>query len=686
MMTDSGNINCNIGENNVSHVEDTKTKENSVSGDEAFETFGATSRVSADEYASGDVEDVDKEKKMRQAENGALCVTVPKDTEEAMPQDDVLPQTTLQEQAPNDDVSEPTIDPSLQQYAMELNVALEALETMRRVNLEVEFSTAASSLPSSVSSPALTVHHDQCTYCQREALQKFMMNPTPHTEGSDVNNGGFGERLRQMKLDGSRIRRFRGRFLSKATSNSDVQTDGSEDSNNNPNTFHATESCLPKLCSPSNQSLSTMGSDDEKGNGETANNPHNNASRKKMLQRKSTPRPCLTCGHPTCGNHTSPTFSTYHIPLCQPCAYLFELDFIVDVITQASNNGNMEECRHKVNDMIDCYDRAKLILTFTSQYTDDIAKALQSRKVTSNKIGASSSATGIVSGITGVVGCGALLFPPVAAVGVPLLIASLVFGGGATAAQTGDALNQKYFSEPRALADKMVSLHGMALSLLRIVEVLSYSLLHNHLNVNEYLDEEDQGSASRRDALANDIRGLLEKHGVVTSVGVGALKTAVVGSAVAAEVAVAAEASVLSASTLSTGASTVARNSRFFGRIGTTAGASLRFVPVAGGLLSAACIAVEGKELRKTLAQINDGNPCAKAEQILSIRDELNMLPDSSLIAGECHRVFVLAEKQKLKKAALVGSGDEQDMKDDVTHGDISSLIDSMETNATADT
>jgi hypothetical protein len=261
-----------------------------------------------------------------------------------------------------------------------------------------------------------------------------------------------------------------------------------------------------------------------------------------------------------------------------------------------------------------------------------------------------------------------------------------VFGGGATAAQTGDALNQKYFSEPRALADKMVSLHGMALSLLRIVEVLSYSLLHNHLNVNEYLDEEDQGSASRRDALANDIRGLLEKHGVVTSVGVGALKTAVVGSAVAAEVAVAAEASVLSASTLSTGASTVARNSRFFGRIGTTAGASLRFVPVAGGLLSAACIAVEGKELRKTLAQINDGNPCAKAEQILSIRDELNMLPDSSLIAGECHRVFVLAEKQKLKKAALVGSGDEQDMKDDVTHGDISSLIDSMETNATADT
>lgn len=39
---------------------------------------------------------------------------------------------------------------------LELNVALESLESMRRANLEVEFSTAAPSFP---------VHHDRCTYC-----------------------------------------------------------------------------------------------------------------------------------------------------------------------------------------------------------------------------------------------------------------------------------------------------------------------------------------------------------------------------------------------------------------------------------------------------------------------------------------------------------------------------------------
>ena len=286
--------------------------------------------------------------------------------------------------------------------------------------------------------------------------------------------------------------------------------------------------------------------------------------------------------------------------------------------------------------MVDCYDRAKLLLLFTSQYTDQIAEALEHSTVRSNKIGVGSSATGMVSGMAGVVGCGALLFPPVAAVGIPLLISSLVFGGAATAAQTGDAAVQ-YFSEPNKLADKMVALHGMMLSLLRISEVLSYGLLKDH-------DDLEGDADDKRKALAEEISALLEKHGVATK-GVKGLSKAVVGGAVVAEVA-AAGAEISATSIATTGATVAGRSSRFFGRVGTTAASSARFIPIAGGILSAACVVVEGKELKKTVSKINEGNPCAKAEQIRSIRDEIDKFPDSSVIADECRRVFEIAEKE----------------------------------------
>ena len=336
--------------------------------------------------------------------------------------------------------------------------------------------------------------------------------------------------------------------------------------------------------------------------------------------------------------------------------------------------------------MVDCYDRAKILLLYTAQYSNEIASALETHTVRSNKIGAGSSATGIVSGVAGVVGCGALLFPPVAAAGVPLLIASLVFGGGATAAQTGDAA-VKYFSEPNKLAEKMVALHGMVLSLLRITEVLSYGLL-KHLNVNysvEHLEEgeeeregeDDDEIISQRDQLAKEINVLLEKHGVSTTT---ALKGVVNGGIVATEIAAvggtAAAAEAAMSTELSSSASVVGRSSRYFGRVGTTAASSARFIPIAGGLLSAACVVVEGRELKKTLSRIREGNPCAMAQQVRTIADELDMLPDSTILAAECRRVFELAEKEKLKKKPTLAKDNSQKQKrdditiDNVDHGD----------------
>eukprot|EP00984_Skeletonema_dohrnii_P006294 scaffold2252_cov129-Skeletonema_dohrnii-CCMP3373.AAC.1 len=407
----------------------------------------------------------------------------------------------------------------------ELSAALDSCEQMRRVNLEVEYSSASPSLP-----PSMTANHEKCTYCQRETWQQFMLNPTPPDNGENntkSGGGGGGINIGSLKLDGSRIKNLDGSRIRRFRSNVGSFFAKPNDDDDNQDAVRKEDGGLFAKATdsmdavPKDVSITTGGSNESDSiEGESGNMSNSSstqrAPRKTFLQKP--PPPCLTCGHPVCKKHQSSTFSTSSIRICEPCAQLFELDFLVDVITTTASN--TAECRKKVNQMVDCYDRAKLLLFFTSQYTDQIAEALEHSTIRSNKIGVGSSATGMVSGMAGVVGCGALLFPPVAAVGIPLLISSLVFGGAATAAQTGDAAVQ-YFSEPNKLADKMVTLHGMMLSLLRISEVLSYGLLKDH-------DDLDGDADDRRKALADEIHALLEKHGVATK-GVKGLRTAVVG-------------------------------------------------------------------------------------------------------------------------------------------------------------
>jgi len=401
---------------------------------------------------------------------------------------------------------------------------------------------------------------------------------------------------------------------------------------------------------------------------------NNQQNGRRNILRK-TPNPCLTCGQPTCNKHSSPVFKG-HVHICQKCAYLFDLDFLVDVITQTASN--TEQCRTKVNELVDCYDRAKLLLEFTAQFSDKIANLLESKTIRSNKINVGSGATSIASGVAGVVGCGALLFPPVAVAGVPLLIASLVFGGGATAVQTGDSA-ARYFSEPNKLADKMIALHSMALSLLRITEVLSHGLLQN-INVTfsvEGFGVDAEEETTKHEELRKEINALLDRHGVTTTKSVGVLKQAVTGSVLASEVA--------STSIMST-AATVGRSSRYFGRVGTTAASSARFIPLAGGLLSAVSVFYESKELKKTLQRMDEGNPCEKASQVRSIGDELHMLPDSEVLSGECYRLFDLAkaEQDRFRSPENMAERKRLDEGDiplqHANHQDISDIINVMET------
>lgn len=557
----------------------------------------------------------------------------------------------------------------------ELNLALESLDTMRRANLDIEFSCFCSNVAEKLP-PCLTVNHEMCTYCQREAWERFRLSPTS-------GNGSAIGSSRTKRFDGSRIRKLRsnvGSFFVKTPSDDNQEKeDGDAIRKEDDELFAAANGYIimgdaydddVHSSATANEECNVVLTSDRNGeNGINRNNKNSNSSDNKnsSLTKSTTPRkkflqkshhPCLTCGHPICSGHQSSTFTkSSSIRICQQCANLFELDFLVDIIvttasssstTTTLSSNNNAECQKKVNEMVDCYDRAKLLLSFTAQYTDDIAKALEHSTARSNKIGVGSSATSLVSGVAGVVGCGVLLFPPVAAVGVPILISSLVFGGAATAAQTADWTAAQYFSEPNKLADKMVLLHSMMLSLLRISEVLSVGLLNRE---QQHADDLECGDDSdRRRVLKDEINVLLEKHGITTKKGVKGLRAAMVGGAVAAETAVAgASAAEISATSLaSTGATVAGRSSRFFGRVGTTTAAtSARFIPIAGGLLSAASIVVEGKELKRTLSKINEGNPCAKAEQIRLIRDEMVKFPDSSAIAEECRRVFELVAKER---------------------------------------
>mmetsp|Transcript_32053 Transcript_32053/g.77505 ORF Transcript_32053/g.77505 Transcript_32053/m.77505 type:complete len:320 (+) Transcript_32053:145-1104(+) len=95
-----------------------------------------------------------------------------------------------------------SVDPSLRHHSTAyLNAALESMERMRRLNLEVEFSDAC---------PGFPVHHDRCVHCQREALREFLLvaandDDDPHPAKED---GWGGIRIGGLKLDGSQLRNF----------------------------------------------------------------------------------------------------------------------------------------------------------------------------------------------------------------------------------------------------------------------------------------------------------------------------------------------------------------------------------------------------------------------------------------------------------------------------------------------
>ena len=168
--------------------------------------------------------------------------------------------------------------------------------------------------------------------------------------------------------------------------------------------------------------------------------------------KKKATQACLTCGTPVCNTHRSSDFGRQNIAICLGCAHLFSASHIMSHIVQESDHALRKQ---KVNHMLEVYDRSLLVLTYSRQFIDDVVVALQGNTQRHNMVGLGSSATGVISGGLGVAAACTILTP----VGPPLLLASILFGGGATAVNAGsEAVN--YRCEPNKMADRILTLYS----------------------------------------------------------------------------------------------------------------------------------------------------------------------------------------------------------------------------------
>lgn len=300
--------------------------------------------------------------------------------------------------------------------------------------------------------------------------------------------------------------------------------------------------------------------------------------------------------------------------------------------------------------MVDIYDRAVLLLTFSSQFIDGIADALDHNTKRNDKVGLGSSATGFMSGVAGVVGA-ATIFTPV---GPPLLIASLFFGGSATAVQTGSEAVH-YFSEPNKLAEKIIALHAMVVTLLETMNVLQNALLKEQVRLDHYVEE--NGDLKTSDAQ------LIARNASMASV-----KYAGAASGTAA----AARAGVL-----------VGKNSRLATRASTTALRTARFARFAGGALSAATVVLEAREMSTTIRRIRSGNPCEKADFIRLIHGDLSELPETGVLAEECERYFATMTARPVASAALVAKNSERQTQQNEDNANILDALEDLERSST---
>ena len=483
------------------------------------------------------------------------------------------------------------------QSVMELNVAYESLEIMRKLNLEM--SCQENQIPYTPQDLQTT-----CAACVLARDPYRMTTTTPSLSLDDTTNNT-------------------------ATTDTDIDTDTVPTKTPPKRSFFSKSTSSTMTQSQKNMAYNTM-----------IAKKYNSTKAKASL-------PCLICGTPTCPKHGSASFRKENIIMCCTCEELFGLSYVTQILTCPDPKVR----RQAIDKMMELYDRTILLLRFmTTVHLDDICTVLQNSTIRKNKVGIGSSSAGIVSGVLGIVSA-ATIFTPV---GPPLLIASLVFGGSATAAQTGTQLrNSSMWSEPHRMADRIIALHGICWNILRVTGTLRDALLLDHLRTDLYtVDDNGHGvqhimlTGSSHIATSpiseyyrthqNEVLAKASNLGSIGTVGVVGFTAASmeIGGAVTAV-----ESGVVAA-----------RGATFFSRGGTAAAAlnALQFARFAGGTLAAATLVFEAHNLKNTIRAIQSGNPCEKVETIKRIRDQIRDIPSTQSVDAECERYLqALTRRQR---------------------------------------
>jgi len=290
----------------------------------------------------------------------------------------------------------------------------------------------------------------------------------------------------------------------------------------------------------------------------------------------------------------------------------------------------------RIEYMVDCYDRCMLLLKYSKQFVEQIAASLEDQRGKQDKIGLASSSVGVVSGILGIAAAATILTPA----GPPLLIASLFFGGSATTVQSGtEALN--YLSEPRKLADRIIALHGMALSILRVTSTLRDAMMRDHIRTDVYEVEPTPITNEKiKESYEKNKNNITHGVNVGRSLTLGArgLAGAEAGAASAVGAAAVGEITVggTAVSAASTAGAAGARSATTLSRAGTAAARTVRFARFAGGALSAAVLVMEANAIHSTVTSIKQGSPSEKAEKLRNVMNEIDDFPSTTDLDEEC--------------------------------------------------
>jgi len=359
--------------------------------------------------------------------------------------------------------------------------------------------------------------------------------------------------------------------------------------------------------------------------------------------------PCLICGSPCCSGHSSASFRADGIIICDECEKVVSTNFITHCLSTDSNQNR----ENRINRIIDLYDRTLILLRYSSQFIDEIASQLEQSKDQQNKVAASSSSVGMVSGALGVAAAAAIYTPA----GIPLLVASLLLGGSATAFQAGTEV-RSILSGPNQLADRILALHGMARSILRIISIVRDGLSKTDEQRDTACGDEEENIGET----FVDKKEQRNRRHIMTGIEIGRY------SAVGVEIG----AVTAAGATAEKGAIVASRSARMISRTASNLFKAMRVARFTGGALSAACFCLEASCLADTLKSIREGSPCEKAQLLRLVTDDLQEMPPTSSVHRECENDLRHLKRSITQEAVarlLMKHFDEQELGDKIPTG-----------------